>query len=148
MGHLRNFSETIVFCNKSTYYRLFKLFNQSMCSEKLDMMKKANLKKIRLHVCLQYLKYTDQIKSHHCCNKIKLHLEITVQLSPLLIWWVSKTERFNVWYTYLGKSLIPCIVMFEEYFSTQFHSFMTEVPIILKPVQWFVEQINGLVSIW
>lgn len=89
MGHLLNFSETIVFCNKCTYYRLFKLFNQSMCSEKLDMMKKANLKKIRLHVCLQYLKYTDQIKSHHCCNKIMLHgihhLGITVQLSPLLI---------------------------------------------------------------
>ena len=26
-------------------------------------------------------------------------------------------------------------------------SFMTEVPIIQKPVDWLVEQINGLVSI-
>ena len=28
------------------------------------------------------------------------------------------------------------------------NSFMTEVPIIWKPVHWFAEQINGLVSIW
>ena len=27
-------------------------------------------------------------------------------------------------------------------------SFMTEVPIIQKPVQQFADQINGLVSIW
>ena len=30
----------------------------------------------------------------------------------------------------------------------QFNSFMTEVVIIQKPVHWFAEQINGLVSIW
>ena len=33
-------------------------------------------------------------------------------------------------------------------FVKRFKSFMTQVPILLKPVRWFVEQINGLVSIW
>ena len=33
------------------------------------------------------------------------------------------------------------------YLRTWFNSFITEVPIIQKPANWFAEQINGLVSI-
>ena len=32
--------------------------------------------------------------------------------------------------------------------ASRTNSFMTEVPIILKPVYWFAMQINGLVFIW
>ena len=35
-----------------------------------------------------------------------------------------------------------------ETMNYDFNSFMTEVPMIQKPVHWFAIQINGLVSIW
>ena len=39
-------------------------------------------------------------------------------------------------------------VFYQASFKQSTNSFMMEVPIIYKPVHWFTEKINGLVSMW
>ena len=46
------------------------------------------------------------------------------------------------------KNLIFSAVESRPQQFQEFNSFMTEADIIKKPVYWFAEQINGLVSIW
>ena len=48
------------------------------------------------------------------------------------------------------KSLLSYLFLFpkKDKNCLALNSFMTEVPIIQKPVHWFALQINGLVSIW
>ena len=71
-------------------------------------------------------------------------------------------QILTVFLRYSIKDYILLAVLFAESFAQgaqqkeviialyvkRFKFFMTEVPILLKPVHWFAEQINGLVSIW
>ena len=50
-------------------------------------------------------------------------------------------------YVTFNEKRVVCRVSLFVYLFCTFNSFMTEVPIIYKPVHWFTEQINRLVSI-
>ena len=52
---------------------------------------------------------------------------------------------FSFVYSFCENTLI--LENYKPLFLNLVNSFMTEVPIIKKPVHWFARQINGLVSI-
>ena len=54
----------------------------------------------------------------------------------------TKTKKSKLCFTTCKNSLSVYVD------KERLESFMTEVPIIQKPVHWFAEKINGLVSIW
>ena len=74
------------------------------------------------------------------------HLVEIFQLWDLSLTLMSSCPRFTRKKGHAKMTL--AIWEFELPTSYMLNSFMTEVSIIQKPVHWFAEQINGLVSIW
>ena len=84
------------------------------------------------HIVIEFMNTLKDLEDFNIFDLAKLQ-EFNKRITELI---KNALNQNSNAYLILGKSSFPLT------------SFMTEVPIIVKPVHWFSEQINGLISIW
>ena len=84
------------------------------------------------HIVIEFMNTLKDLEDFNIFDLAKLQ-EFNKRITELI---KNALNQNSNAYLILGKSSFPLT------------SFMTEVPIIVKPVHWLSEQINGLISIW
>ena len=106
-------------------------------------------------VCLFFCSYQRVVATCITISFVHVFLALRLIIPAWKIKEIFKDTKTLKVKTWLNKKLLcwansvePVYCSNVYGFDKLFNSFMTEVPIIKRPVHLFAEQINGLVSIW